>query len=217
MGLGDWIARMMGEEQPEPGDAPPAPPTEDDILAALDRVVQQAADAKAPTMVRSRLARVANTIRLTMPRLRNLGLGSPEAYSVMATATDYLPEALGGYLRLPRDWADSRPIENGKTSLLLLIDQLDLLGATMDQVFDAVNRADAEALIAHGRFLQAKFGHTSSGGTLDLNQRSGTGGAGPAPTAGTGSTPAGTPPGSTPTTPAAEAPTAPRSILDLES
>ena len=68
------------------------------------------------------------TVRETMPRLRNLGLGSAEAYSVMATATDYLPEAIGGYLRLPGDWADTRPIEGGKTSLMMLIDQLDLLG-----------------------------------------------------------------------------------------
>jgi len=204
MGFADWISRMMGEEEPEPTDAPPAPPTEEDILAALDRVVQQATDAKAPPAVRSRLSRVANTVRLTLPRLRNLGLGSSEAYSVMATATDYLPEALGGYLRLPRDWADSRPIENGKTSLLLLIDQLDLLGATMDKVFDAVNRADAEALITHGRFLQAKFGHTSSGGALDLNNAgTGSGAAGPLPT-----------PGS----PAPSGPTTgPRNTLDLES
>ena len=77
----------------------------------------------------------------------------------MATATDYLPEAIGGYLRLPRQWADSRPIEAGKTSLMLLIDQLDLLSATMDRIFDAVVRVDADALIAHGRFLQDKFGH----------------------------------------------------------
>ena len=86
----------------------------------------------------------------------------------MATATDYLPEAIGGYLRLPRQWADSRPVENGKTSLMLLIDQLDLLGATMDKIFDAVVRVDAAALIAHGRFLQEKFGHASTGGGLDL-------------------------------------------------
>ena len=48
---------------------------------------------------------------------------------------------------------------------MLLIDQLDLLGATMDKIFDAVVRVDADALIAHGRFLQEKFGHASSGGT----------------------------------------------------
>ena len=104
-------------------------------------------------------------VRETIPRLGNLG-GSVQAYSVMATATDYLPEAIGGYLRLPRQWADSRPVDRGKTSLMILIDQLDLLGATMDKVFDAVNRADAAALIAHGRFLQEKFGTGSTGGSL---------------------------------------------------
>ena len=83
---------------------------------------------------------------------------------MVATATDYLPEAVGGYLRLPRDWANSRPIEGGKTALMLLVDQLELLASTMTKMFDAANRADAEALIAHGRFLEAKFGQSSAGG-----------------------------------------------------
>ena len=86
----------------------------------------------------------------------------------MATATDYLPEAVGGYLRLPRQLADNRPVDRGKTSLMVLIDQLDLLAATMDKVFDAVCRADAEALVAHGRFLAEKFGPASTGGALDV-------------------------------------------------
>jgi hypothetical protein len=87
-----------------------------------------------------------------------MGLGSMDAYSVMATASDYLPEAVGGYLRLPRDWADTRPVDGYKTSLMLLVEQLELLGSTMDKIFDAANRADAQALIAHGKFLQARFG-----------------------------------------------------------
>ena len=33
---------------------------------------------------------------------------------------------------------------------------------------DAINRADAEALVVHGRFLQEKFGHASTGGDLAL-------------------------------------------------
>ena len=176
MGFKDWIARITGQARPA-APAPvmpvtPAAPTEADILAALDRVQTMIAGGVVPAAVASRVARVSTTVRDTMPRLRNLGLGSPEAYSVMATATDYLPEAIGGYTRLPRRWADSRPIENGKTSLMLLIDQLDLLGATMDKIFDAVVRVDADALIAHGRFLQEKFGHASTGGSLDLGQQS---------------------------------------------
>jgi hypothetical protein len=94
----------------------------------------------------------------------------------MATATDYLPEAVGGYLRLPRDWANSRPVDGGRTSLMVLIDQLDLLARTMDQVLDAVNRSDAAALVAHGRFLAEKFGHASTGGALDVGGRDASGG-----------------------------------------
>jgi hypothetical protein len=161
MGFKEWVAKVTGRLEPEPVPtvaAPPAP-TEADIMHALDRADAMVAGGVVPAPVQSRAKRVTATVRQTMPRLRNLGLGSPEAYSVMATATDYLPEAISGYLRLPRDWADSRPIEAGKTSLMLLIDQLDLLASTMDKIFDAVVRVDAAALIAHGRFLQEKFGH----------------------------------------------------------
>jgi hypothetical protein len=56
------------------------------------------------------------------------------------------------------------PVDRGKTSLMVLIDQLDLLAATMDKVFDAVCRADAAALVAHGLFLAQKFGTASTGG-----------------------------------------------------
>lgn len=158
MGFKDWFARVSGRDAAAPVATIEAAPTEADILAALDRVDAMVAGGAVPAAVQSRVRRVSSVVRDTMPRLRNLGLGSPRAYSVMATATDYLPEAVGGYLRLPRQWADSRPVEGGKTSLLLLIDQLDLLGSTMDKIFDAVVRVDADALVAHGRFLQEKFG-----------------------------------------------------------
>ena len=83
----------------------------------------------------------------------------------MRTATSYLPEAVAAYLRLPRDFADRRAVSGGKTSLTILCDQLDLLGSKMDDVFDAACRADADALIAHGRFLAEKF----STGSLALD------------------------------------------------
>jgi hypothetical protein len=184
MGFKDWLDKITGRHPssapaagwsddtgPIGGTTSPAPPTEADILAALERLTASVSGGVVPAVVASRVAKVSRTIRDTMPRLRNVGLGSLDAYSVMATATDYLPEAIGAYTRLPRQWADSRPIENGKTSLMLLIDQLDLLGATMDKIFDAVVRVDADALIAHGRFLQEKFGHASSGGTLNLGDQ----------------------------------------------
>ncbi|GAB3621969.1 hypothetical protein GCM10027418_00510 [Mariniluteicoccus endophyticus] len=170
MGFLDWVQRVNDKLEPEGAVTTPPVPTADDILNALDRTEQMARDARLNPIVLARVGRVANLVRETIPRLRALGMGSSDSYAVMATATDYLPEALSNYLRLPRDWADSRPVENGKTSLMLLIDQLDLLGATMEKILDAVARQDANALIAHGRFLQERFGHASTGGQLDLQQ-----------------------------------------------
>jgi hypothetical protein len=154
MGLRSWF----GRRREEPASAVPSPPTEQDILASLNRVNAMLVEGNAPPVVTSRVRRIARTINDTLPRLRHLGAGSADSYSVVATATDYLPEAVGGYLRLPREWADTRPIDGYKTSLMVLIDQLELLASTMDKILDAANRADAQALLAHGLFLQAKFG-----------------------------------------------------------
>ena len=156
---------MAGRRDGDDEVAPPAgPPTEKEILAALNRVNAMLTEGNAPPIVTSRVVRIARTINDTLPRLRNLGMGSMDGYSVVATATTYLPEAVGGYLRLPREWADTRPIDGYKTSLMVLIEQLELLASTMDKILDAANRADAQALLAHGMFLQAKFGNGADGG-----------------------------------------------------
>ncbi len=136
----------------------PTVPADDDAatLASLDQLVVQIRG-RVPDAVQARVERVANTVRQTIPRLDHLGTNSVEAHAVVRTATSYLPEAVAAYLRLPRDYADRRPVSGGKTSLTVLCDQLDLLGSKMDDLFDAACRADADALIAHGRFLAEKF------------------------------------------------------------
>jgi hypothetical protein len=144
----------------------PARSEEDEILTSLDQL-QAAAAGKVPDMVIARVDRVASVVRDTVPRLATLGPGSLTAHDVLRTATSYMPEAVAAYMRLPRSFADHRPVSNGKTSLTVLCDQLDLLGSKMDDVFDAVCRADADALIAHGRFLAEKFGS----GALALDPR----------------------------------------------
>ena len=171
MSGGFWGRLLRREQQPvgEAGFRVPPVPTSDDLFAALDRVEVMVAGGAVPAPVASRVRRVDRVVRDTIPRLPSLGAGSPQAYSVMATATDYLPEAVGGYLRLPRQFADSRPVDRGKSSLMVLIDQLDLLASTMDKVYDAVCRDDAAALVAHGRFLAEKFGTASMGGSLNVD------------------------------------------------
>lgn len=157
----DFADRVLGRRSEPERLELPTPPTSQEILADLD-AFEEGLDQRVPPAVTARVARVSATVRDTIPRLDQLGAGSQTAHTVVATATSYLPEAVGAYLRLPRSWADRRPVSNGKTSLMLLCDQLDLLGYTMDKVFDAVCRADAEALVAHGAFLAEKFGQHSA-------------------------------------------------------
>ncbi len=159
MGFWDWFTGADDKaEAPVAAAAPAGPPTPQQIADSLVRIDEMAASAKVPPAVLVRVHRVTRRLREILPRMRNAGLDSADEYSLIATATSYLPESLETYIRLPRDWADTRPIEGSKTSLLLLVDQLDLLGATVDKMYDAVLVNDANALITHGRFLQQKFG-----------------------------------------------------------
>jgi hypothetical protein len=156
------IGHAVGWMLSRRNDHAPAYPVDDDaeILAALARFQLQI-KGRVPSAVEARVARVARRVSDCIPRLAQLGPMNAQAHAVLRTATSYLPEAVAGYLRLPRDFADNRPVQNGKTSLVVLCDQLDLLAAKMDEVFDAVCRADADALIAHGQFLLEKFGPSS--------------------------------------------------------
>jgi hypothetical protein len=175
--LRDLIAAVTGRSrrgvpEPTPTAELPRVPTGEELLTSVDRIEAEimtaARQQRVPDLVASRVRRVCATARDTIPRLGQLGGDQRDVHSVMATVTSYLPEALGAYLRLPRSYADRRPVDRGKTSLMVLVDQLDLLAATMDDIFEAACRADAEALVAHGRFLEEKFGRPSAGGRLDL-------------------------------------------------
>jgi hypothetical protein len=154
--LGD---RLRGGHEPEPV-AVPAPPTGQEIVDAL-RGVEQDIEGRVPAAVTARVHRISRIVQDMVPRLDRPGIGSRQAHTVVATATSYLPEAVGSYLRLPRDFADRRVVAQGKTSLMLLCDQLDLLGVTLAKISDAVSHQDADALVAHGAFLAEKFGTSS--------------------------------------------------------
>ena len=69
--LADLLARVTGRPRtPEPARLvlPPVP-TGPDLLAAVDRVETLVADAAVPAAVASRVARVTDVVRQTVPRL----------------------------------------------------------------------------------------------------------------------------------------------------
>ncbi len=179
MGFRDWWRGVTGGESPARDDVGddeplvlPRVPTGEELMAQITAIrsdiTAQAAGGRVSGVVASRVQDICATAADIVPRLNQLGGGTRDAHSVMATVTSYLPEALGAYLRLPRSYADTRPVAGGKTSLMVLVDQLDLLDLTMNRIMDAAVHRDVQALVAHGKFLQDKFGAPATGGGLDL-------------------------------------------------
>jgi hypothetical protein len=135
----------------------------DDVDASLD-ALQRSMRGKVPGDIEARVKQIATMIREIAPRADALSAGSNARYVLVKTATDYLPSIVQGYLDLPRTYADTKVVSEGKTAHQLVKDQLDLLYQQLDEVSDAVNRSDTDKLVANGRFLAEKFGK----GQLDL-------------------------------------------------
>src|SRR5262249_48273553 len=130
-----------------------------DIAKELERL-QHKVRGKLPKELQARVDSIIESIDGILPRSGQLAPGSPELFILERTATDYLPTALENYLNLPRAYATVHPIEDGKTARQLLDAQLDLLSEQMNEAAAAVAKNDADRLVAHGRFLEERFGRS---------------------------------------------------------
>jgi hypothetical protein len=129
------------------------------VRASL-KSLQRDIHSKVPRDVEARVATIAKTIEGILPRAGRLTPGSQDVFILQRTATDYLPTAIHAYMDLPREYADTHPVEEGRTARQVLSEQLDLLSEQMDEVASAVNRNDVDRLLAHGRFLEERFGQS---------------------------------------------------------
>src|SRR5262249_49371137 len=101
---------------------------------------------------------IRSTIVGLLPKLASSSIDRRDLFAVERTVADYLPQTLNNYLTLPRAYADTKVVKDGKTSQQLLGEQLDLIGEKMREVADAVARDDVDKLLAQGRFLADRFG-----------------------------------------------------------
>lgn len=131
-----------------------------DVRKALDEEVRQI-NGRLPADVLAKVQNIQQIIYGILPRTGSLPPGSPELFVVQRTASDYLPTALESYLNLPRAYATLQPVQDGKTSKQILMDQLTLLESKMTEVAEDVHRNDTDRLLANGRFLEERFGRSA--------------------------------------------------------
>src|SRR5215471_16536159 len=148
----------------------PASPDQFDpgkVERALDGTLDMARG-RVPSDVFAKLTSIRQRTLALLPKVGDLPGGSQDLFVLQRTATDYLPTSVRYYVSLPADYATTRVVQDGKTPLQVLHDQLDLLDDEMAEIGDAVNQRDSDRLLAQGRFLEERFGRR---GELKLPKR----------------------------------------------
>jgi len=135
-----------------------------EIRRSLDHSYQMT-HGRLPVEAQSRVARIRAEILELLPHAAEFPAGSQDLYVLRRMAVDYLPTTIEAYLALPADYAAQRVVQDGKTPLQVMDEQLELLEARMGEIAEAVHRRDSDRLLANGIFLDERFGR---GGGLAL-------------------------------------------------
>jgi hypothetical protein len=130
--------------------------TLEQTLERLDHLIGQALPHLSDDM-RPRLASIRTSVAEVLPRLLAQSAHSHELFTVRETVLSYLPETLANYVALPPAFRAGHVLKDGKTARQLLGDQLGLLDDKLREVVASVAASDAQALLANGQFLEARF------------------------------------------------------------
>ena len=127
-----------------------------EVRRALPEMSRLAAH-RLPPSVQMKVGQIRRKVEAILQYSAQFPVGSEELYLVEHTATDYLPRTLDAYLRLPPA-AHNQPVEpGGRTAWEELWSQLNLMEQKLDEVARQLQRANADQLLANGRFLEERF------------------------------------------------------------
>ncbi len=130
----------------------------------LAQQVRKLIDSVAPGLPKEALEflrSIQATLSELLPRLQELRdrgiISAKDSFTVVETVRRYLPDTLAAYLRLPKFYAQMQALADGRTATQTLLDQLQMLDASLKDIAKSAFAGDAEALVSNGQFLQNKF------------------------------------------------------------
>lgn len=130
--------------------------TVEQTLEHLDALIASVKPHLSPDM-HEHLTSVRTSVAEVLPRLVGASSHDADLYTVRETVLRYLPETLANYVALPPAFRTTHVLKEGKTARQLLSDQLALLDTKLREIVANVASADAQALLANGKFLEMKF------------------------------------------------------------
>jgi hypothetical protein len=151
-----WLLGWAGRRSPEIERRIEDSLGAEQTLERLDKLVASVGPHLSPDM-NGHLTNVRTSVSEVLPRLVGARSFDADLFTVRETVLRYLPETLANYVALPPVFRTTHALKDGKTARQLLSEQLALLDAKMREVVLNVTGADAQALLANGRFLEMKF------------------------------------------------------------
>jgi hypothetical protein len=130
------------------------------LQRGLDQIAEQA-QKRLPVELAAKVAAIRTTILDLLPNLKTTSIPRDDLFAIERTVSDYLPTTLDAYLTLPRAYAKTKVVKDGKTAEQLLAGQLDLIDEKMEAISEAVAKDDVGKLLAQGRFLEERFSQPS--------------------------------------------------------
>ena len=140
----------------------PPPPTADDVRRELADLLGSLVGTVSPDVL-ARYESIHRRMLAMLPRVGQLAGSSEDLYILHRTAGDYLPTAVRSYLSLARAGTTEQPLPDGRTPRQAVLEQLDIIDGRLADIGEALDRNDLDRLLAHGRFLEARFGAPSGG------------------------------------------------------
>lgn len=139
-----------------PGPPRPVVPPRQEARKVLPEMSRLAAN-RLPPSVQMKVGQIRRKVEAILQYSAQFPVGSEELYVVEHTATDYLPKTLEAYLRLPPAAHNQAVEPGGRTAWEELWAQLNLMESKLDEVAQQLQRANADQLLANGKFLQERF------------------------------------------------------------
>ena len=130
--------------------------TQANLLEDLQALLDHARE-RLPGEAVERLRRIQGVVEEVAPKLFSGEVAMVHTIALVNAVSRDLPETVANYLRLPPAFATLHTVADGRSCKQLLLDQLDFLGEQLHRIADSIYRADAEALVVNGKFLQEKF------------------------------------------------------------
>lgn len=128
-------------------------------LSGVRQLVEYNPDNRLPASLQTRVVELCAQLGSLLDQWeRSKGqLSLEEGFHARHIALSYLPDALKTYLSIPKQFASTQVLSNGKTAEDTFRQTLSDLSAKVTQLTEDLAQQDAQAFLNHSQFLSEKF------------------------------------------------------------